>query len=424
VDPGPNADQSSETLLARARELMEQDDGVEVEREEGDVPGAIMEGARETVEVVFDTPFLDHAPMEPLNATAHVRGDEVELWVPTQGATTSQQLAAEAAGVEEGNVTVHSLLTGGGFGRRLYPDEVTFAVRAAKEKDVPVQMVYTREETTRHGRYRPFTLQRLRAGLDAQGWPAGWHHRIVGPSPKGTAIGGASNPPYTLPNFRLDCHIEDWGIPIGAWRSVGNTQTGFAVESFVDECAHAAGKDPFEYRRHLMREANPRLLGCLEMAAEKADWGRSMGERQGQGIAAWTCFGGYAAMVAEVTVDEDGTVHVDRIVSASDHGIIVNPEAVRSQFEGGIVLSLSHALKSGIHIENGGAKESNFHDYQILTFQDMPKVEVHFVESLERPGGVGEPPVPPPPPAVCNAIRAATGKRVTKLPIEKEFLAV
>jgi isoquinoline 1-oxidoreductase beta subunit len=420
VDPGPNADQSTETLRQRCLELIQRDG--EVEREEGNVRRA-MNGATQVLEADYDTPFLDHAPMEPLNATVHVRGDEVEVWVPTQSASSSQQLAAEAAGVDEGNVIIHSLLTGGGFGRRLYPDEVTFAVRAAMEKDVPVQMVYTREETTRHGRYRPFTLQRLRAGLDQEGWPVAWHHRIVGPPPKSTSIGGSVNPPYTFPNFLMDCHIEDWGIPIGAWRSVGNTQTGFAVESFIDECAHAAGKDPLEYQRRLMREANPRLLNCLEMAAERADWGRSMGERQGQGLAAWTCFEGFVGMVAEVTVDQDGTVHVDRIVSVSDHGTVVNPEAVRSQFEGGIALILSHALKSGIHIEGGAAVESNFHDYQILTFQDMPKVEVYFVESLDRPGGVGEPPVPPPSPAVCNAIFAATGKRVRKLPIDKAFLA-
>jgi isoquinoline 1-oxidoreductase beta subunit len=347
----------------------------------------------------------------------------VEVWVPTQGATGVQRACAAEAGVDVESVIVHSLLTGGGFGRRLNPDDALLAVRVAKEVEVPVQLVLTREDTFQHGFYRPATYQVLRAGLGSDGLPAAWTHRIIGPAPsRSTVTGGAANPPYTLPNFRLDYHLDDWGTPIGPWRSVGNTQTGFAVESFIDECAHAAGIDPFEYRRTLMRDANPRLLNCLEMVAERADWGRTMGDRQGQGIAAWTCFGGFAAMVAEVTVDPDGTVRVDRVVSVSDHGTIVNPEAVRSQIEGGIVLSLTATLKAGVHIENGGAMESNFHDHPLLVFNEMPAVEVHFVESTERPGGVGEPPVPPPPPAVCNAVFAATGRRVRTLPIDKEFL--
>ncbi|MFC1660311.1 molybdopterin cofactor-binding domain-containing protein [Gemmatimonadota bacterium] len=419
-DPGPFADQSSETLLARCMELALV--AGEVEREEGD-PDGTMARATQVVEGTYDTPFLDHAPMEPLNATAHVREGEAEVWVPTQGATAVQRACAAEAGVDVQAVIVHSLLTGGGFGRRLNPDDALLAVRVAKEVDVPVQLVLTREDGIQHGFYRPATYHSLRAGLDAEGRPAAWTHRIVGPgSSRSTVTGGAANPPYTLPNFRLDYHLDDWGIPLGPWRSVANTQTGFVVESFIDECAHAAGIDPFEYRRQLMRDANPRLLACLEMAAERAEWGRPMGEGQGQGIAAWTCFGGFAAMVAEVTVAPDGTVRVDRMVSASDHGTIVNPEAVRSQIEGGIVLSLTSTLKSAVHIQNGGAVESNFHDLSLLAFNEMPAVEVYFVESAERPGGVGEPPVPPPPPAVCNAIFAATGKRVRKLPIEKEFL--
>ena len=231
--------------------------------------------------------------------------------------------------------------------------------------DGPVQVVWTREDTFAHGMYRPLTVQTLRAGLDADGWPDAWLHRIYGQPPRGTTTGGAANPPYTLPNFRCDNHLEDWGIPIGPWRSVAHSQTAFAVESFMDECAHAAGRDPFEYRRHLMRDANPRLLRCLEMAAERAEWGRPMGERQGQGIAAWTCYTGYVGMVAEVTVLPDGTVRVDRIVSA-----------------------------------------------------------LHFVESTEPAAGVGEPPVPPTPPAVCNAIYAATGVRIRELPIDRGLLRV
>jgi isoquinoline 1-oxidoreductase beta subunit len=420
-DPGPNTWQSSESLLARCKELAA--GPCEVQVEEGDLDGGFS-GASQTLEAHFETGFLDHAPMEPLNATAHVRGSEVEVWVPTQSATSAQRAAAQVAGVEPSNVILHSMLTGGGFGRRLTPDDAAIATQVAKEKNVPVQTIFTREDGIRHGAYRPAAYQVLKAGLDAEGWPVAFHHRVTGPSPRGLLTGGAESPNYSLPNFRLDHGLEDWGIPLGAFRSVANPHTCFAVESFVDECAHAAGKDPVDYRRTLMEDVNPRLLNCLLMAAEKAEWGRPMGERQGQGIASWFCFAGYLAAVAEVTVAEDGTVIVDRIVTVSDHGIITNPEAVRSQIEGGTIIALTQALKSEVLMQDGAASVSNFHDYPLLTFAETPKIEVHFVESMERPGGVGEPPVPPPPPAVANAIFAATGVRVRKMPFPKAELRV
>jgi len=418
-DPGPNSWQSTESLLAWCEEAAE--GPAETIRDEGDVDGA-MAGAAQTLEGRFETGFLDHAPMEPLNATVHVRKDEVEVWIPTQSATSAQRAAARTAGVEPSKVILNSQLTGGGFGRRLVPDDASIATQVAMEKDVPVQTLFTREDTTQHGAYRPSAYQVLKAGLDADGWPVAWHHRVTGTTPAGLMTGGAETPNYSFPNFRLDHHLEDWGIPLGPFRSVANPHLAFAVESFIDECAHAAGKDSLEYRRQLMKDANPRLLNCIEMAAEKADWGRPMGPRQGQGIASWFCFQGYMAMVAEVTVEEDGTVRVDRMVTASDHGIITNPEAVRSQIEGGIVIALTQAMKAVVNIKDGAAVERNFHDYPLMTFAEMPKVEVHFVESMERPGGVGEPPVPPPPPAVANAIFAATGVRVRKMPFPKELL--
>lgn len=420
-DKGPNTWQNTESLWARCRELAR--GPVEVVTEVGDVSGAIANAAQ-VLEAEFETGFLDHAPMEPLNATAHFRGDELEVWIPTQSATSSQRGAASEAGLEPGKVILNSLLPGGGFGRRLSPDAAAIATQVAMKKDVPVQTLFTREDTTQHGTYRPQALQILKAGLDADGWPVAWHHRVTGPTPAGLMTGGSENPNYAFPNYLVDSALEDWGIPLGPLRSVAHPHLAFAVESFIDECAHAAGKDSLEYRRHLMKDTNPRLLNCLEMAAEKADWGRPMGERQGQGLASWFCFEGYLAAVAEVTVLDDGTVKLDRIVTASDHGIITNPGAVVRQIEGGAIIALTQALLSEITIDDGAAVESNFHDYPILTMAQTPEFEVHFVENMERPGGVGEPPVPPPPPAVANAIFAATGVRVRKMPFPKELLKI
>jgi isoquinoline 1-oxidoreductase beta subunit len=420
-DPGPNTWQSTQSLFDRCREMAAGE--CEVQVEEGDFDAAFA-GAAQTLVAEYETGFLDHAPMEPLNATAHVRGNEVEVWVPTQSATAAQEAAAEAAGVEPGQVILNSMLPGGGFGRRLTPDDARIATMVAMEKDVPVMTLFTREDTTGHGAYRPQAFQILKAGLDAEGWPVAFHHRVTGPNPRGYLTGGAESPNYSIPNFRLDYATEDWGIPLGAFRSVANPHTCFAVETFIDECAHAAGKDPLEYRRRLMSGVNPRLLNCLEMACERADWGKAMGERQGQGLASWFCFAGYLAAVADVTVLDDGTVQVDRIVTASDHGIVVNPEAVRSQIEGGTIIALTQALKAVVNIENGAAVESNFHDYPLLTMAETPQIDVHFVETMERPGGVGEPPVPPPPAAVANAVFAATGVRLRKMPFPKEALRV
>ena len=420
-DPGPNTWQNTESLWERCRELARGE--CEVQVEEGDFRGAYSSAAQ-TLESEFETGFLDHAPMEPLNATAHVRGSEVEVWVPTQGATAAQRAAAAVAGVEPSQVILHSELTGGGFGRRLTPDDAAIATQVAMHKDVPVQTLFTREDTTQHGAYRPAAFQVLRAGLDAEGYPVAFHHRVTGPSPRGLMTGGAEAPNYAFPNYLLDHNLEEWQIPFGAFRSVANPHTCFAVESFIDECAHAAGQDPLDYRRHLMRDKNPRLLNCLEMAADRGNWGAPMGPRQGRGIASWFCFAGYLAALAEVTVLEDGTVQVDRVVTASDHGIIVNPEAVRSQIEGGIIISLTQALKAVVNIQDGAAVEGNFHQYPLLTMAETPLIEVHFVENMERPGGVGEPPIPPPPAAVANAVFAATGVRVRKMPFPKDLLRV
>ncbi|MGD2067360.1 MAG: xanthine dehydrogenase family protein molybdopterin-binding subunit [Gemmatimonadota bacterium] len=400
-------------MSRRARELASSEG--EVLEERGDVQGALGRLDR-AIEVDYELPFLDHAPMEPLNATALVRRDgRVEVWVPTQVATASQQAAARTAGVPVDQVVMHVPGIGGGFGRRLNTDDVEQAVALAMEMpDVPVQLFWTREDTTRHGFYRPYTYHRMRGGLDAGGAPVAWSHRLVGVGSTGVIAGGATAVPYQIPNFRVDLHRGSWNVPTGALRSVGYTQNGFTVEAFVDELAAAAGRDPYEYRRELL--ADERLRNVLDVAAERAGWGTPLGENRGRGIAAVFSFGSYVSEVAEVTVEND-RVRVDRMVCAIDLGRAVNPDGVRAQIEGGVAFGLTHALKGSITLESGGVREGNFHDYPLLGIREMPEVEVHIVESGEHPGGVGEPGVPPVAPAVANAIFQATGRRVRRMPI-------
>jgi isoquinoline 1-oxidoreductase beta subunit len=272
----------------------------------------------------------------------------------------------------------------------------------------------------RHDWYRPCTYNVFKAGLDKEGWPIAWLHRIVGPSSRGLVVGG-STPPYAIPNFQIDCHIIETGVPIGAWRSVGPSQNGFVIESFIDELASAAKKDPFEYRRRLLSKS-PRLRRALEVAAEKAGWGKTLPAGHGLGIAAVESFGSSVAEVVEASVDNKGAVQIHRIVAAVDCGPIVNPNTLAAQVEGGIVYSLSSVLKDEITIDKGRVVQGNFDDYRILTIADMPKVEVHIIPSTEAVGGIGEPGLPPVAPALCNAVFAATGKRIRRLPIRPDDL--
>jgi len=398
-------------------------------RKDGDAAAALTSAAKK-VDAVYEVPFLHHATMEPMNCTAHVRADGCDVWAPTQNQTRAQEVAAEAAGLPKEKVRIHTTLLGGGFGRRLESDFVVEAVRLSKAAGAPVKVIWSREDDTKHGFYRPATYNRMAAGLDAQNKPVAWTHHIVappilikfGPLQDGidrTLIDGASDVPYAFPNVFVDQVAADLpGIPLGFWRSVGASQNAFVVESFMDELAAAAARDPYDFRRELL-QAKPRHLRTLELAATKAGWGTPLpaGRARGIALAEWeptTC-----AEVAEVSVAPDGTVRVHRVVCAVDCGPVVNPDTIAAQMQGGVVFGLSAALYGEITVENGRVKQGNFNDYPVLRMPEMPVVEVHIVPSTDALGGIGEPSVPPTAPAVCNAIFAATGKRIRKLPIGK-----
>jgi len=410
-DEGQWANQNSASIKKMFEDAVKQKGSVE--DYDGDAEEAFASAATK-VEAVYEVPFAAHATMEPMNCTAHVQNDRCEIWAPTQNPQAAQREASELLDLPMEKVVVHVTFLGGGFGRRLKSDYVEDAVRVSRAVKAPVQVVWTREDDLQHDWYRPATYNWLRAGLDADGWPAVWMHRAVGPAAKGLVMGG-STPPYAISNLLIDAHIEKTSIPIGAWRAVGPSQNGFIVESFIDELAYQAKKDPFEYRRQLLN-GEPRLKRVLEAAAEKSGWGTPMKSGCGRGIAAVSSFGSHVAQVAEVTVDPSGQIRVDRVVCAIDCGRIVNPDTIEAQMASGIVYGLGAALKDEITIDGSRVRQNNFDTYRLMTMEDMPAVEVHIVPSAESPGGVGEPGLPPAAPAVCNAIYATTGKRIRRLP--------
>jgi isoquinoline 1-oxidoreductase beta subunit len=406
-------------------------------RKEGDAAKALA-GAAKTITAAFEFPYLAHAPMEPLDCVVRLDNDRCEIWAGDQFQTIDQGNAAAAAGLKPDQIRINTLLAGGSFGRRANAasDYIVEAVHVAKALDrgTPVKLVWTREDDIRGGRYRPMYYHTLTAGLDAEGKPVAWQHRIVGQSILGgtpfepvmvkdgvdvTSVEGAANLPYDIPNLAVDLHTTKVGVPVLWWRAVGSTHTAYSTEVFIDELAHAAGKDPVEYRRSLLTH-HPRHKAVLELAAEKAGWGTKLPEGKARGIAVHESFSTFVAQVAEITMQPDGSVKVDRVVCAVDCGRAINPDVIRAQMEGGIGFGLGGVLYGEVTLDKGEVQQSNFHDYRVLRIEEMPRVEVHIVPSTEAPTGVGEPGVPPIGPAVANAVFAATGRRVRNLPFTRD----
>ncbi|HEV8357116.1 MAG TPA: xanthine dehydrogenase family protein molybdopterin-binding subunit [Gemmatimonadales bacterium] len=395
--------------------------------------GALARGGKQ-LSAVYEAPYLAHACMEPMNTTAHVEADKCTVWAPTQyqcGPALGggvQEVAARIAGLDPSKVAVHTTFLGGGFGRRVMHDFVVEAVEASKAAGAPVKAVWSREDDIQHDFYRPPTYGRFAASLDAEGTPTALVVRVVCPSIMASAFGAPkdklddsaveaiANLPYDIPNLLVEAVHPDWAVPLGFWRSVGSSQNGFQVESFLDELAWAAGKDPVDYRRALLKK-KPRHLAVLELAAAKGGWGTPLPAGRARGVAVVESFDSYVAEVAEVSLNPDRTVRVHRVVAAVDCGTVVNPDIVAAQVEGSVVYGLTAALHGEITIDRGRVAQSNFHDYPLLRMREMPAVEVHLVPSTEAPTGIGEPGTPPIAPAVANAVFALTKQRIRKLPL-------
>ena len=428
-DDRGNGGLSSASIADRVRAALDANDA-QVGQADGDVNAALARAAQR-LEAEYTVPYLAHATMEPQNCTAHVTPNGVEVWAPTQGASTALVTAAVAAGVPNDKVVIHSMMLGGGFGRRAPIQEyVRQAVLIAKQFDRPVKLVWTREEDVRHDFYRPCGMARLVAGLDADGMPIALRIRLAGPSFVAVFVAGfgtrivdrtflsglTEEMPYDLPNYLVDYVIRQTAVPVGVWRGINYTQNAFYKECFVDEMAHAAGMDPYLYRRRILRK-NSKCVAVLDAAAKKADWFGSLPKGVFRGIAVNEACGSYVAQVVEASVDRGG-VRVHRVVSAIDSGHVVNPLSVEMQTQGAVVYALTAALYGEITIKGGTAEQGNFDDYEMLRIADAPHVETVIVPSGNFWGGVGEPPVPPLAPALCNAIFAATGKRIRSLPLK------
>lgn len=404
-----------------------------VARKDGDVKKGFND-AKTRIDSVYQQPFLAHATMEPVNCTVSVRADGCDIWVGTQVPTRAVDTAVKITGLTADKVTVHNHLLGGGFGRRLETDFIGQALKVGKQVGSPVKVTWTREEDVQHDMYRPYYYDVISAGLDANGRPVAWQHRIVGSSILARfappafkngldpdAVEVAADLPYDLPNQYIDyVRQEPMDVPTAFWRGVGPTRGTFVVESFMDELAAQAKVDPVKYRRELLGKT-PRAQNVLDVAAREAGWGTTPPKGQGRGVSVMHAFGSFFSMVVDVTVNGDGEVAVNRVVCAVDCGMVVNPNTIEAQVQGGIIFGITAALYSEITIKDGRVEQSNFTDYRMLRIDQTPPIEVHIVKSSEAPGGIGEPGTAALAPALTNAIFAATGKRLRQLPVGRQL---
>jgi isoquinoline 1-oxidoreductase subunit beta len=430
-DEGPNAQLDSNDIWQDLRAASEKEGAVA--KTVGDIAKGLAIGDR--LDAAYELPFLAHASMEPINATVHVTPDLCEIWTGTQVMTRVQSEAAKAAGLPVEKVIVNNHLLGGGFGRKLEADMAVAAVHIAKQVDGPVKVVWTREEDIQHDVYRPVYRDTIAATL-SDGKIVGWKYRVSGSAimarwfPAGfqngvdiDGVDSAIDMPYDIPNFHVEfVRAEPPAVPTGFWRGVGPNNNVFAIESFMDELANRAGKDPVDFRRGLLGK-NPRLLAALNLAAEKSGWGQPLPDRVGRGISVQPSFASFIATVVEAEIDELGEVKLRRVTCAVDTGIAVNPDTVRAQLEGGLIFGLTAALYGEVTIDKGRVQQSNFNDYRMLRIDQAPKIEVHVIKSGEAPGGIGETGVVAGPPALRNAIYAATGVALRRLPIDRSLLA-
>jgi isoquinoline 1-oxidoreductase subunit beta len=428
---GANTGVSSKDIWENLRAASEKDGAVAKSR--GDIAKGLATGDK--FEASYELPFLAHATMEPINATVHLKPDSCEVWTGTQIMTRVQSAAAKAAGLPVEKVTVNNHLLGGGFGRKLEPDMVIAAVQIAKQVDGPVKVVWTREEDIQHDIFRPVYRDTIAATL-SDGKIVGWKYRVSGSSvmarwfpagfDKGVDIDGVDSAidiPYDIPNLHVEfVRAEPPAVPTGFWRGVGPNNNVFAIECFMDELARKAGKDPVEFRRTMLAN-QPRFLAALNLVAEKSGWGQPLPARVGRGVCVQPSFASFIATVVEAEVDEQGEVHLRRVTSAVDTGIAVNPDTIMAQLEGGLIFGLTAALYGEITIDKGRVQQSNFHDYRMLRIDQAPKIEVHVIKSGEAPGGIGETGVAAGPPALRNAIYAATGVALRRLPIDRSLIA-
>src|SRR5712672_1909661 len=430
-DEGANANISSKDIWQHLRAASEKDGAVA--KSKGDIVKGLATGDR--LEASFELPFLAHAAMEPLNATVHLTPDSCEIWTGTQIVSRVQSAAAKAAGLPVDKVIVNNHLLGGGFGRKLEPDMVVAAVRIAKQVEGPLKVVWTREEDIQHDVYRPVYRDTIAATL-SDGKIVGWKYRITGSAviarwlppafQKGIdidAVDSAVDMPYDIPNIHVEyVRAEPPAVPTGFWRGVGPNNNVFAVECFMDELARKAGKDPIAFRLAMLGK-HPRMQAALNLAAEKSNWGQPLPARVGRGVCVQPSFGSFIATVVEAEVDEQGEVHLRRITSAVDTGVAVDPDTIVAQLEGGLIFGLTAALYGEITIDKGRVQQSNFNDYRMLRIDQVPKIDIHIIKSGEAPGGIGETGATAAPPALRNAIYAATGVALRRLPIDRALIA-